>query len=415
MNKEYNKFCKRCLYSTSHPLGLIMDDDGICSGCRIHEEKDKLNWLDRFEKLKKIVKDYRLKSGNNYDCIVPVSGASDSYFVVDVVKNQLGMKPLLVSYNKFWNTKIGIWNLANLRTTFNCDILIQNVNPNSVKKIVRNTLAEFGSIYWHCIAGQTVFPVQVSITHKIPLIIWGAHQGVEQVGMFSHEHEVQMTRRYRKNHDLMGKEADDLVTIFNSINEEDIHQYRYPSDIDLNNIGVIGLYLSNYIRWDPIAQHEQMIKKYNFKTMKFHRTFDSYDFVDCFNYMGIHDLLKLFKHGYSKITDHVCREIRHGRISRKEGASLVRFYEKGEVKGLNLFADWLDTNNESLNWILNSHRNNLHWEEIGYRKWDFKGLSKKFEEKECKVLKSEKIEPVRNDYHLDKEDENYITFGKGYP
>ena len=72
-----------------------------------------------------------------------------------------------------------------------------------------------GSIYWHCIAGQTVFPVQIACKFKIPLIIWGAHQGVDQVGMFSHTDEVEMTRKYRKEHDLMGYEAEDLLVLLN--------------------------------------------------------------------------------------------------------------------------------------------------------------------------------------------------------
>ena len=29
--------CKRCLYNTNHPLGLVLDAEGICSGCRVHE------------------------------------------------------------------------------------------------------------------------------------------------------------------------------------------------------------------------------------------------------------------------------------------------------------------------------------------------------------------------------------------
>ena len=70
--------------------------------------------------------------------------------------------------------------------------------------------------------------MQSSIRLKIPLIIWGAHQGIEQVGMFSHEHEVEMTRRYRKDHDLMGVEADDIPTIFDSISADELWQFRYP-------------------------------------------------------------------------------------------------------------------------------------------------------------------------------------------
>ena len=186
--------CKRCLYTCTHPLGLTIDEEGICSGCRIHEEKDRLDWSERWKKLVRLVKDYKSKNKFTYDCIVPVNGATDSYYILHLVKNKLNLNPLLVSYNKYFNTPIGISNLANLRIKFDCDILIQNVNPKSVKNITRETFRRFGNIYWHCIAGQTVFPVQVAVTHKIPLIIWGAHQGLEQVGMFSHEHEVEMTQ-----------------------------------------------------------------------------------------------------------------------------------------------------------------------------------------------------------------------------
>ena len=47
-------YCKRCLYPANHPYGMIFDDAGICMGCRVHEEKDHLDWEKRFKKLKKI-------------------------------------------------------------------------------------------------------------------------------------------------------------------------------------------------------------------------------------------------------------------------------------------------------------------------------------------------------------------------
>ena len=170
------------------------------------------------------------RTSSSYDCIVPVTGGHDSYFVVHVVKNLLGLNPLLVTYNNYFNTLLGIRNLANLRIKFDCDIVTQNVNPLSVKKITRSTLARYGSMYWPCLAGQTVFPVQIAVKYKVPLIIWGAHQGVEQVGMFSHTHEVEMTRRYRKDHDLFGIEAQDLVSNFDTLTESDVYQYLYPDD-----------------------------------------------------------------------------------------------------------------------------------------------------------------------------------------
>lgn len=404
--------CKRCLYNTSHPLGLVLDDEGICSGCRIHEEKDSLNWNDRWQKLEKLVKEYRSPTTKTYDCIVPVSGGMDSYFIVYIVKEKLGLNPLLVTYNKYWNTPVGIRNLANLRIKFNCDILVQNVNPHAVRKVVKTTLRSLGSIYWHCIAGQTVFPVQTAVRFKIPLIIWGAHQGMEQVGMFSHEHEVEMTRRYRKDHDLMGMEADDLLSNFDTLTEGDIWQYRYPDDDELHSIGVRGIYLNNYLRWDPKAQHEKMIKYSGYQTSSFNRTFDCYDFVDCYNYMNLHDLIKLYKQGYSKVTDHACREIRHGRLTRAQAAALVQHYQFQPAEHLNLMSEWLGVEEKSLHFVLNLFRNKEFWQSDDRGQWSWK-----------KIGASSTVSPPSEDcisfvsnasLSLDRS-HTYITIGKGWP
>ena len=259
------KTCKRCLYNDDHPLGIMFDEEGICSGCKIHEEKNVLDWDYRLSELQSLVQPYRSKMKTNYDCIIPVTGGQDSYYIVHIAKNILKLNPLLVSYNKYFNTSTGIRNLANLRIKFDCDILIKNVNPKSVKKITRHTLRKYGNIYWPILAGHSVFPVQTAVSHRIPLIIWGAHQGIEQVGMFSHLHNVEMSRRYRQDHDLFGVEPGDVLDIFDSITEENVWQYRYPSDTDINEIGVKGIYLGNYIRWDPKAQHEEMIETYDYK------------------------------------------------------------------------------------------------------------------------------------------------------
>ena len=361
--------CSRCLYPADHPLGLVIDDRGICSGCRVHEEKDRLDWAARWLRLEELVAQYRVAGGTSYDCIVPVTGGNDSHFIVHLVKERLGLNPLLVSYNKYFNTALGIRNLANLRIRFNCDLLLQNVNPVSVRRVTRATLRQFGSIYWPCLAGQTVFPVQTAVRFKIPLIIWGAHQGLEQVGMFSHEHEVEMTRRYREDHDLMGYEADDLLTIFDALSEDDIWQYRYPEDAALHAVGVRGIYLGNFVRWDPKAQHEQMVATHGYMSARFNRTFDTYDHVDCWNFMDLHDYLKLAKHGYSKVTDHASREIRHGRLTREQGRALVAAHSDAPLEHVDLFCRWLGIDRPGLDFIIDSHRNRQHWFEREPGRW----------------------------------------------
>ena len=48
------KYCARCLYPEDHPLNLVFDEDGVCSGCRVHEEKDALDWGERERRLEEL-------------------------------------------------------------------------------------------------------------------------------------------------------------------------------------------------------------------------------------------------------------------------------------------------------------------------------------------------------------------------
>ena len=407
-------YCKKCLYTSTHPFGITFDEKGVCSGCQIHEEKNNLDWGNRLNELKKIINRYKSKSKKNYDCIIPISGGSDSYFIVHTVKNILKLNPLLVCNNKYFNTEIGIKNLTNLRIKFDADILIQNLNINTVKKITKFTLSEFGNIYWPIIAGQTVYPVQMAIKYKIPLIIWGANQGLEQVGMFSHLHNVEMSRRYREDHDLFGNDAKEMKSIKSNLSESDIFNYLYPDDKLINDIGVRGIYLGNYIKWDPTKQHNLMVKKFNYQTMKFKRTFDVFDHVDCFNYMNVHDILKLNKHGYSKVTDHACREIRHGRLTKNNAIDLVTYYEKQKIEPPKHLADWLDIDLKSLNFILNQFKNKRFWKQKNIDNWKFNGLN----DNQKKNTKSENKKNITNYFksknrYSDISGSEYIIFGKG--
>jgi N-acetyl sugar amidotransferase len=417
------QICARCLYTSRHPLHLTFDDEGVCSGCRVHEEKDTLDWPARGEALRRLLDSYRSRSQRSYDCIVPVSGARDAHFIVHTVKNVYGMNPLLVTYNKHYNTDVGIRNLANLRIKFDCDIMTLTVNPEIVKKITRGTLRRLGSIYWHCLAGQTVYPVTMAVKLKIPLIVWGAHQGVDQVGMFSHTHEVEMTRKYRKEHDLMGLEADDLVADFDGIREDDVRSYRYPDDAELERVGVRGIYLGNYIRWDSKHQHERMIELHGYESAPQTRTFDTYNDVDCFNYADVHDYTKLVKHGYGKVTDHATRELRFGRLTREEAQTLAARYTAVAPRFLRQFLEWMGMTESGFDLLMDLHRNPAFWRRDERWRWQFAPAGGEA----ARGPSAEQIAaarlPKREDCAFvltaskrpDYADDRYILIGKGYP
>ena len=189
------------------------------------------------------------------------------------------------------------------------------------------------------------------------------------MGMFSHLDEVEMTRKYRKEHDLMGYEAEDLIDELDNVTEQDVMPFKYPENEEIEQVGVRGIYLNNYLRWDTRHQHEQMILKYDYEAASQTRTFDNYSDVDCWNYSDVHDFIKWLKHGYGKVLDHACREIRLRRLERSQAIELVKKYQNRDPKHLSLFLDWLGITHGAFQYIVDQHRNENFWERTS--DWDW--------------------------------------------
>lgn len=412
-------YCQRCLYPANHPYGLILDAEGVCSGCRVHEEKDQLDWNARFTLLERIVHaNAKRVQGRGFDCIVPVSGGGDSYFIVHTVKNVLGMNPLLVHYNPHYNTKVGIRNLANLATVFDCDVVTSTAAPGLLKRLTRHTLRRHGSMYWQVLAGTLTFPVQVAVKFRIPLIIWGVHPWSDQTGMFSHLDEVEMTERCRKEHGLMGISAEDLVDADAGIRRADMQPFVYPYDNELEAVGVRGIYLSNYVRWDSKAQHEKMIDLYGYEAAAQQRTFNTYEDVHCFHSAGLHDYLKFLRLGYGKVTDHACREIRLRRMTREQGIDMVRRYAEVKPQDLGLFLDWAEMDEAEFWSCVDDRRDRRIWSK-GADGWQL--LDSVVNHAGDAGVDAVRLPPVSEcRFHLTPSaepatpDESYLLMGRGY-
>ena len=154
--------------------------------------------------------------------------------------------------------------LSNLQNLINLGVnhIDFSINPKVEKKFTLKSFELVGSPVVPMHMALHAIPLQVAIGFEIPLIIWGAHQGIDQVGMFSHNDKVEMNEKYRKNHDLMGYDANDLVGEI--CDQDDLVNYQYPSMNDLEKVGVRGIYLNNYMFWDSFKQHVDMHKKYNY-------------------------------------------------------------------------------------------------------------------------------------------------------
>ena len=114
----------------------------------------------------RLVEDYK-NPGQEYDCIIPVSGGKDSYWQVHLAK-EYGLKPLLVTYNGNNYSKTGLKNLQNMREVFNADHIFFTPNINTI--VVLNRLCQqlMGDMNWHAHAGIFTYPIQVAVEKRYP-------------------------------------------------------------------------------------------------------------------------------------------------------------------------------------------------------------------------------------------------------
>lgn len=360
------EYCARCVYPANARPAIIVDEEGICSGCRYHESRQRIDWHQREKVLREMLEMYKRKAreqGLPYDCIIPVSGGKDSHYQTHLMKVVYGMNPLLVTFNHTFNTELGIRNLTNLVSKLGCDLVRVTANPRSVRKVARYMARKVGDITWHYHAGIRTVPFQVAVQQRIPLIIWGEHGFAELTGMFTLDDMVEFTKWTRQEHDMRGYEADELITSESGVSNADIAPYRYPTDEQIEEIGVRGIYLSNFLYWNAKEQAELMIQTYGFEPShcRRERTFVLYTKTDD-HANDVHDYMKYLKFGYGRATDDASMEVRHGRMTRDEAIDLVARYDGVRPSTLPIYLEFLGVSEAEFHGWIDTMRDTSIWE-----------------------------------------------------
>lgn len=368
------KYCNRCLYPENAKPTIIFDEEGVCSGCRYHESRAKLeiDWEEREEMLQEILDEAKLlarERGNIHDCIIPVSGGKDSHFQVWLLKEKYKMNPLLVTFNHGFNTRAGNRNLRNLVEKSGCDLIRYTAGASSVKKISRYMLERVGDLTWHYHAGIQTVPFQVAVEKNIPLIVWGEHGFAELTGVVSLEDFVEHTRWKRKEHDMRGLEPEDLIGK-GGITQDDIAPYIFPTDEQLERTELRGIYLSNFVFWNAKAQAKKMMEIWGFSPISYkrERTFNLHGKIED-HANDVHDYLKYLKFGYGRATDDASMEIRHGRMTREQGVKLVKEYDPVEPSSLQTYCDFMGITKKQFYDFIEPMREKDVWQKNANGNW----------------------------------------------
>lgn len=318
------KYCKRCIMPETKP-NLRIDVEGICNACRSFEKRKEIDWGKRKKDLFSILEKYRSKNNSNWDCIVPVSGGKDSHYQV-IRMLQFGLNPLCVVATTCNLSEIGRKNIDNIKN-LGVDCIEFSPNPKIRRKLNKIGLTQVGDISWPEHVGIFTIPIKVAIEYKIPLIIWGENSQNEYGGPASDSENSVLTRRWLEEYGgLLGLKVSDLIN-FEGIEKKHLLPYIYPSDEELKNVGVTGIFLGYYLPWDGYA-NSLIAQAHGFTTYNkvIEGSIVNYENLDN-HQTGIHDYFKFLKFGFGRATDIACLHIRRGRITREDGLEIVKKHD----------------------------------------------------------------------------------------
>ncbi|HAN99891.1 MAG TPA: N-acetyl sugar amidotransferase [Planctomycetaceae bacterium] len=337
------KYCRRCVYPM-RAVNTMFDREGVCSACRASEEMSKVAddafWTRRREVFERLIDGYRRPDGSDYDCIVPVSGGKDSYWQAYLMK-QYGMNPLLVTYHGNNYLPEGQGNLDRMRDVLGIDHMVFGPSVPTLRKLNRLGFTKMGDMNWHCHAGIKIVPLRVACRMNIPLMVWGEITWTV-AGMFSPDDWVEYNKRTVMEHDLRGFGWEDMIGGDEGLTASDLTWLRFPSDDEIARVGVRGIYIGNFFRWDPNVHAKNMADKFSFEFARqpFERTYRTMSNLDDMHENGIHDYMKFVKFGYGRASDHSSKDVRDGYLTREQAIEMVRKYD--HVKPRRDLERWLD-------------------------------------------------------------------------
>ncbi|MGE5418051.1 MAG: N-acetyl sugar amidotransferase [Acidobacteriota bacterium] len=365
------KYCKNCVMPDTRP-GIRFDEEGICQACRAEEQKDRTDWNARFQELKDLCDKYRGSKGDGYDCVIAVSGGKDSHTQTYVMKELLGMNPLLISVeDNFPMTEAGISNLKNISEAFGCDLITIKPNIKVQKHLIRKTFEKYGKPTWYIDRLIYTFPIHMALKFQIPLVIYGEninyeYGGDQRVETYSAKDQI----RNGVASDIPWEELlDDVVTM------KDLSLCVYPSDEESEKVGLEPIYLSYFWRWNSYQNH-LLAKKLGFRTLhhEWHREHHAEDFdqIDSRAYL-VHSWMKYPKFGHASATDYASKFIRYGLMSREEGIKLVKEHDhKLDQLTIRDFCQFLGYTVREFWEIVDKHYNTELFEKNFYGQWSLK-------------------------------------------
>lgn len=134
------RVCTRCIYD-ERVSAISFDENGVCNYChQVDSLKEEYGTgtPEGEAKLMRFVDDMKSAGkGKTYDCVIGVSGGTDSSYMVYLAK-QWGLRPLAVHYDNTWNSAIATQNIRKVLSALDVDLYTHVTDNKEADDIFRS-------------------------------------------------------------------------------------------------------------------------------------------------------------------------------------------------------------------------------------------------------------------------------------
>lgn len=356
-------YCKYCLEPNTRPDCQF--ENGVCLPCRYNMTINEIDWQERRNQLDEIVKWGKERNVSGYDCIIPVSGGKDSHRQAIYVKDELGLKPLLVSltYPPEQQTHRGAHNLANLiKLGFDCYAI--NPGPATWRKLMKFTFMSFGNIFKASELAIYSSAPRIATLYNIPLIVYGENPSLSW-GSAGGSTDGD-ANKLRDANTLKGGDLSPYID--SGFEHSELYWFTYPphQDVERANLRMIylGYYISDFndIENSRIALESGLEPRMGIDAIP-EDTGQIY-FADALDddFVIINQFLKHLKFGFGKTSEQCSGAIRAGVMTREEGLEKTTKYDgKCATRYIERFCKYIDISIDTFWEIAESYRNHDIW------------------------------------------------------
>jgi N-acetyl sugar amidotransferase len=188
---------------------IVFNDLGVCDHCLTYDRDIAPIWNmgnGREKELNAIVSKIKKDGANNdFDCILGMSGGIDSSYLLYLVKEKMGLRPLVFHVDAGWNSQMAVNNIERLVDGLGLDLYTEVINWEDMKNLQR---AYFLSGVPHIDTPQdhaffaTMY--KFSVDNKVKNIITGGNYSTECVRnpkewMYYQSDSIQLKSIFKKN------------------------------------------------------------------------------------------------------------------------------------------------------------------------------------------------------------------------